>query len=274
MEKVIRTLCYFYNHWIKGIFTWLGLTLAYGGLLVLKTNFLWIQIIYIVASSYILSSLEIKCVNVISDSLNSLFSKLRNKYRMRSWEKPNLNNVARFYKIGWTDDYLSDLLKYFDKKKILPTKCQIDFYLKENGSSGTINTISLYELLVSQMLCLSKKELLTIKHYIESKQIPYYPKLSILNTFKSVLSTILPLYTSKRITSITIGIATFNNISNQYLKRVLSKIPSFILMSGVILIPIFISLIASLSLYNSKHRRIITVIHQALADSYSIKSKQ
>lgn len=276
MEKITRTICYFYNHLVKGMLTFIILTAGYYCLSLLKINSSLFAIFYAVFSSYILCSFEIKIINVLGAFLDSQTSKLLNKYRMYRWEDAKLNDVDRFYKIGWTDDYLSDLLKYLNKKTVLPTKSQIDFYLKENGFNGTINTISLYELLVSQLLCLSTTELITLKHYIEikdSKQSSYHPKFSVFNMLKSVIATILFLYTSKGIITITIGNATFNNISSQNFKNVLSHIPTFILVPGVPLIVLFILVIVSLSFYDSKHLRYAAIIHQALADAYSIKSK-
>lgn len=265
MEKVTRTVCLFYNHWIWGILSFFILTVLYG-LSLSKTNFSWLAILYVVSSSYILSSLEIKLINVLSDLLDSWTSKLQGKYRMRGWERSNLNDIDRFYKIGWTDDYLSDLLIYLDRKKILPTKKQIDYYLKENGSNGTINTISLYEVLVSRLQKLSTAELLTLKHYIEikdSNQHSYHKKFTITSVARSIFTIILFILNSKYITSINLGIVTFDNIPIPDFKKIIPHVP-LILMMIMGLIMMFFIISISLSFYNAKHLRYADVIHQAL----------
>lgn len=177
---------------------------------------------------------------------------------MHSWENANLNNIDRFYKIGWTDDYLGDLLKYLDKKQVLPSKTQIDSYLKENGSNGTINTISL-------------------KHYMEvkaSKHV-YHRNITLINVGKVILlvSTIAFTFTAVGATTdITVSFISFKNIHTGTIARIISKLPAkFIIISLTILIIITILFVAR-AFYNAKHLRYVEVIQQALADAYSIKS--
>lgn len=196
---------------------------------------------------------------------------------MHSWENANLNNIDRFYKIGWTDDYLSDLLKYLDKKQALPSKTQIDSYLKENGSNGTINTISLYEVLVDRLQKLSAPKLLTLKHYMEvkaSKHV-YHRNITLINVGQVILliSTIaFNLTVVGATTDIKVGFISFKNIHTGTIARIISKLPTkFIIISLTILIIITILFIAR-EFYNAKHLRYVEVIQQALADAYSIKS--
>lgn len=281
MKNVTRFVCLFYNHWIWGISTFLILTVLYVPSLyvlsLLRTNSSWLAILYLASSTYILSSLEIKLINVLSDLLDSWTSKLQNKYRMHSWENANLNNIDRFYKIGWTDDYLSDLLEYLDKKQVLPSKPQIDSYLKENGSNGTINTISLYEVLVVRLQKLSATELLTLKHYMEvkaSKHV-YHRNITLSNVGKVILlvSTIAFNFTVVGATTdITVSFISFKNIHTGTIARIISKLPTkFVIISLAILIIITILFVAR-AFYNAKHLRYVEVIQQALADAYSIKS--
>ncbi|GGI63862.1 hypothetical protein GCM10011459_16960 [Limosilactobacillus caviae] len=229
------------------------------------------------SSSYILSSLEIKLINVLSDLLDKWTSKLQDKYRMHSWEDTNLNNTDRFYNIGWKDDYLSDLLKYLDKKKVLPPKNQIDSYLKENGSNGTINTISLYEVLVGRLQRLSMNELLTLKHYTEvkSSRNVYQRNVTLSNVGKAILlvSTIAFIFTVAGATEdITVSFIHFKNVHIGTITSAISKLPTYFIMFGLIILIMITIFFVALAFYNEKHLRYVDVIHQALADAYSIKS--
>ncbi len=276
MEKVTQTVCWFYNHWIWGIPSLSILTVLYG-LSLSKTNSSWLAILYVVSSSYILSSLEIKLINVLSDLLDSWTSKLQDKYRMHSWEDTNLNNTDRFYNIGWKDDYLSDLLNYLDKKKVLPPKSQIDSYLKENGSNGTINTISLYEVLVDRLQRLSMNELLTLKHYTEvkSSRNVYQRNVTLSNVGKAILlvSTIAFIFTLAGATEdITVSFIHFKNVHIDTITSAISKLPTYFIMFGLLILIMITIFFVALAFYNAKHLRYVDIIHQALADAYSIKS--
>lgn len=196
---------------------------------------------------------------------------------MNSWEDTNLNNTDRFYNIGWTDDYLSDLLKYLDKKKVLPPKSQIDSYLKENGSNGTINTISLYEVLVGRLQRLSMIELLTLKHYTEvkSSRNVYQRNVTLGNVGKAFLLVSTIAFTSTvagAAVNITVGIISFKIVHTGTITRAISKLPTALLMFGLLILIVTTIFFMALAFYNAKHLRYVDVIHQALTDAHFIKS--
>ncbi|WP_225430956.1 hypothetical protein [Limosilactobacillus reuteri] len=269
-----KKLYYFYDHPVIAIFIFLAITIAYffSFLIDIKQFNTILSNIYVVITSYILSSVELKFINYFGDLLDKYSSKIWDKYKVNSWE--NLSDIERFYKIGWKDDYLHDLLILFKDKHILPSEQQMDFYI---DSSGNVNSILLYELLVSKLQKLSTNELAMLKHYIElkSSKYVYQRNVTINNVGKAILiiSTLALILTiSGTQEDITVGNITIKNLSTRVIKHTIAQIPVIFIMFSLLILIFITTIFVSIAFYNAKHLRYVDVIHQALADAYFIKA--
>ncbi len=269
-----KKLYYFYDHPVIAIFIFLAITIAYffSFLIDIKQFNTILSNIYVVITSYILCSVELKFINYFGDLLDKYSSKIWDKYKVNSWE--NLSDIERFYKIGWKDDYLHDLLILFKDKHILPSEQQMDFYI---DSSGNINSILLYELLVSKLQKLSTNELAMLKHYIElkSSKYVYQRNVTINNVGKAILiiSTLALILTiSGTQEDITVGNITIKHLSTRVIKHTIAQIPVIFIMFSLLILIFITTIFVSIAFYNAKHLRYVDVIHQALADAYFIKA--
>lgn len=150
----------------------------------------------------------------------------------------------------------------------------MDFYI---DSSGNVNSILLYELLVSKLQKLSINELAMLKHYIELKSSKYvYQKnVTINNVGKAILiiSTLALILTiSGTQEDITVGNITIKNLSTRVIKHTIAQIPVIFIMFSLLILIFITTIFVSIAFYNAKHLRYVDVIHQALADAYFIKA--
>ena len=162
----------------------------------------------------------------------------------------------------------------FKDKHILPSEQQMDFYI---DSSGNINSILLYELLVSKLQKLSTNELAMLKHYIElkSSKYVYQRNVTINNVGKAILiiSTLALILTiSGTQEDITVGNITIKNLSTRVIKHTIAQIPVIFIMFSLLILIFITTIFVSIAFYNAKHLRYVDVIHQALADAYFIKA--
>lgn len=200
------------------------------------------------------------------------YSKIWNNYKVNSWK--NLTNIERFYKINWKDDYLHDLLVFFDIKQILPSENQMQLYIDNNGN---VNSILLYELLVYELQKLSLTEITTLKHYIElksSKKV-YQRNITLNNVSKVILivSTIALILTiSGTNEDITVGNVTVKNFNTKVITHLIAQVPVIPIIFSLLILILVTTIFISVAFYNAKHLRYADVIHQALEDASSIKA--
>nr|WP_243464795.1 hypothetical protein [Limosilactobacillus reuteri] len=270
----LKNVLFFYNHPIIAILSFIVITGIDFISFVFNTKWLYsiFNIVYPILSFYILCSVEIKLINYLGDLLDKHYSKIWNNYKVNSWK--NLTNIERFYKINWKDDYLHDLLVFFDIKHILPSENQMQLYIDNNGN---VNSILLYELLVYELQKLSLTEITTLKHYIElksSKKV-YQRNITLNNVSKVILivSTIALILTiSGTNEDITVGNVTVKNFNTKVITHLIAQVSVIPIMFSLLILILVTTIFISVAFYNAKHLRYADVIHQALEDASSIKA--
>lgn len=271
-------LCFFHNHpFIKVVIAvaiFIAITIAFFSSFWIKIKWLIavLDIIYIIITLCILYFVEWKLINYLGDLLDKYSSKIWNNYKVNGWK--NLSDIERFYKINWKDDYLHDLLVVFNKRNIFLSEEQMNSYI---DSSGNVNSILLYELLVSRLQKLPTTEMTMLKHYIEMKSSrnTYQRNITLNNVGKTILviSTVAFVLTiSGTKEEVTVGTVTIKNLSNKLITHTIAQIPAIFIMFSLLILIFITTIFVSLAFYNAKHLRYVDVIHQALADAYSIKS--
>lgn len=270
----LKNILFFYNRPIIAILSFIVITGIDFILFVFNTKWLYsiFNVVYPILSFYILCSVEIKLINYLGDLLDKHYSKIWNNYKVNSWK--NLTNIERFYKINWKDDYIHDLLVFFDIKQILPSENQMQLYIDNNGN---VNSILLYELLVYELQKLSLTEITTLKHYIElkaSKKV-YQRNITLNNVSKVILvvSTIALILTiSGTNEDITVGNVTVKNFNTKVITHLIAQVPVIPIIFSLLILILVTTIFISVAFYNAKHLRYADVIHQALEDVSSIKA--